>query len=242
MYRDLLDVQWQEGFIPKDQAACRRMIGCSVAQMTDAWDVVLEKFPLSSSNAAYRRNPKMARERERALSAIAVQTEAGKRGAELKRKQRLKEGTLRVGSGDSEQILDLRSESKDLRQDLKNLRRAKAPDMPVEAFEQLKLIYPKRAGDQRWPKAKQACNARIKEGATVQQLLDGAQRYAEFVRASDSEGSQYVKMASTFFGTEKGFENAWQKPAAKSERLVDRNIQNSQDWLEETSDDRRRQA
>ena len=47
-------------------------------------------------------------------------------------------------------------------------------------FESFKAAYPKRSGSQPWARAVKAANARIKEGATFDAMIDGARRYAEF--------------------------------------------------------------
>src|SRR5690606_30892029 len=84
-------------------------------------------------------------------------------------------------------------------------------DVP-DAFRQLQAIYPKRSGSNPWPKALKACRARLREGHTWQQILDGAQRYADFVRATGKERTEYVQQASTFCGPDKHFLGEWERP------------------------------
>jgi uncharacterized protein YdaU (DUF1376 family) len=69
--------------------------------------------------------------------------------------------------------------------------------------------YPKRKGDQRWHDAFGAARARVKDGATWDDLLAGVRRYAEFVRADGKEHTAYVKQAATFFGKDKAFADSW---------------------------------
>lgn len=40
-------------------------------------------------------------------------------------------------------------------------------------------------------------------------MLSGVKRYAAYVRATGSTGTQYVKQAATFFGPDRHFEEAW---------------------------------
>jgi hypothetical protein len=112
LYRELLDIQWQEGVIPKEPERCRQMTGCPRDLWIESWPVVEEKFPLIASASGYRQNPKMAVERASALRAIAIQIEAGKRGGEVSAKQRVTKGTLDDPSTVEQPDIDLRSRAK----------------------------------------------------------------------------------------------------------------------------------
>ena len=80
-------------------------------------------------------------------------------------------------------------------------------------FERAWQAYPKRAGGN--SKAA-AWKARIKDGVTTEAMLAGVSRYAGYVRATGSEGTQFVKQAATFFGPDRHFEEVWQPPAGKT--------------------------
>ncbi|MCO6023015.1 helix-turn-helix domain-containing protein [Enterobacter hormaechei] len=82
-------------------------------------------------------------------------------------------------------------------------------------FEQAWQAYPKRAGGNSKAAAWKSWKARIKEGVTTEAMLAGVNRYAVYVRATGSAGTQYVKQASTFFGPDRHFEEAWQTPAGR---------------------------
>ncbi len=58
--------------------------------------------------------------------------------------------------------------------------------------------YPKRAGGNSKVDAFKARTARIKSGATAQELTDGVRRYADYVTAAGKLNTEYVKQASTF--------------------------------------------
>ena len=47
-------------------------------------------------------------------------------------------------------------------------------------------------------------------------MLAGVSRYAGYVRATGSEGTQFVKQTATFFGPDRHFEEVWQAPAGKT--------------------------
>ncbi|WP_163375053.1 helix-turn-helix domain-containing protein [Enterobacter hormaechei] len=81
-------------------------------------------------------------------------------------------------------------------------------------FEQAWQSYPKRAGGNSKAAAWKAWKARIKDGVTCEAMLAGVNRYAGYVRATGSLGTQYVKQAATFFGPDRHFEESWQTPPA----------------------------
>lgn len=80
-------------------------------------------------------------------------------------------------------------------------------------FEKAWQAYPKRAGGNSKAAAWKAWKARIKDGVTTVAMLAGVNRYAGYVRATGSAGTQYVKQAATFFGPDRHFEEPWQAPS-----------------------------
>ncbi len=80
-------------------------------------------------------------------------------------------------------------------------------------FEQAWQAYPKRAGGNPKAAAWKAWKARIKDGTNSEVMLAGVKRYAGYVRATGSEGTQFVKQAATFFGPDRHFEESWQAPS-----------------------------
>lgn len=97
-------------------------------------------------------------------------------------------------------------------------------DADQEWFLNFKLAYPNRAGDQNWSGAVRASNARIKEGHTPQQMLDGGRRYAAYCDATGSTDTQYVKTAAVFLGPAKHFMSAWDIPPNKADRRLNKNL------------------
>ena len=96
-----------------------------------------------------------------------------------------------------------------------------------------KLAYPHRAGDQGWRKAQRAAHARISEGHTAAEIMDGAKRYSAFCEASGKSGTEFVKQACTFLGPDKPFLLPWTPPPNKAEVRQARNISASEQWLAE---------
>ncbi len=88
----------------------------------------------------------------------------------------------------------------------------------TDDFELAWQEYPKRAGGNSKADAFKAWNARIKSGATVQELTDGVRRYADYVTAAGKLNTEYVKQASTFFGPSKHYEESWSFAAPDGKR------------------------
>lgn len=83
----------------------------------------------------------------------------------------------------------------------------------TDEFSQIWAMYPKRAGNNTKSEAYQAFNARLRNGATVIGMRLGVERYKAFCDATGATGSQYVLMASTFFGPQRPWEQDWSIPA-----------------------------
>ena len=95
---------------------------------------------------------------------------------------------------------------------------------PPPEWEHLKSLYPERAGAQPWTRALRATNARIKEGATWEELIDGVSRYAVYCRETGKVGTEFVMQAATFLGPECHFRQPWQPPPTESEQRLRDNI------------------
>ncbi|MDE2104102.1 MAG: hypothetical protein KGL39_43090 [Patescibacteria group bacterium] len=115
----------------------------------------------------------------------------------------------------------------------KKIHTAAAPPRAPE-FLELQGIYPKRAGDQAWEKAARAVNARLREGHTWSEILEGARRYAAYCQASESVGTQYVKQAASFVGPDKHFLSAWSPPPSKAQLKQDANLDAARQWITES--------
>lgn len=80
-------------------------------------------------------------------------------------------------------------------------------------FEKAWSIYPKRTGGNPKHSAFKAWTARLKSGATAEDLTAGVIRYARFVKSSGKEGTEFVKQAATFFGPDEHFRESWETEA-----------------------------
>ena len=80
-------------------------------------------------------------------------------------------------------------------------------------IEIIKSIYPKRTPGHNWKQAAKALTARIRQGHTIDMLIEGTRRYAAYVaeqeRTSKTWDPKYVKTASAFFGPDEHFLLDW---------------------------------
>jgi uncharacterized protein YdaU (DUF1376 family) len=96
-----------------------------------------------------------------------------------------------------------------------------------------KLTYPPRSGDANWAGAARAGNARVREGHTVTEFLEGARRYAQFCRATDRIGTQFVQQPATFLGPRKGFLELWVLKT-KTDARADSNLNEAAEFMRRT--------
>ncbi|EGW8417140.1 phage replisome organizer [Salmonella enterica] len=86
---------------------------------------------------------------------------------------------------------------------------------PVE-FEQVWREYPHRSGANPKKSAFSAWKARMREGATPEDMLSGVRRYTRYLQATGKLGTEFVQRAATFFGPDRNFENPWHPPAGRN--------------------------
>lgn len=82
----------------------------------------------------------------------------------------------------------------------------------LEDFEAVWSLYPKRTGANSKRDAYFAYRARRKNGATADEIREGVERYAKYIRATGKEGTEYVKMAASFFGPSAPYLEEWAAP------------------------------
>ena len=80
-------------------------------------------------------------------------------------------------------------------------------------FLEIKQVYPKRGGGQRWPDAERAYRTRRAEGVTHKIIFEGVSRYATFMRITGKIGTEFVQQAATFLGRNQGYLELWEPPA-----------------------------
>lgn len=118
--------------------------------------------------------------------------------------------------------------------EIKNPDRAATQPETAEKFAEIRAVYPRRAGSQRWQDAEKAYHARIREKWPHAEILEGVLRYAGFIRTSGKEGTEYVMQAATFLGKNRQFLEPWAAPPSKAQAKQDANVSASRSWLEST--------
>jgi hypothetical protein len=95
---------------------------------------------------------------------------------------------------------------------------APAKDLYQLEFEaQIKPAYPKRDGDQRWQQACEHYRAARKEGESLDVILAGIIRYAQWLEYKGLVRSDKVKQAASFLGKEKCWREPWEIPAERAD-------------------------
>lgn len=73
--------------------------------------------------------------------------------------------------------------------------------------------YPPRSGGNPRKQAREAWNARRREGVSVEDLSNGLDRYIAYVEATGKVGTEYVMQARTFFGPAHRYAETWDAPS-----------------------------
>jgi len=84
---------------------------------------------------------------------------------------------------------------------------------PAE-FDLIWNARPKRSGPDNKQSAFKAYNARLADGVSYDAMFEGVKRYRAYLIATGKEGTEYVKMLSTFLGPDRHFADDWIIPTA----------------------------
>jgi uncharacterized protein YdaU (DUF1376 family) len=235
VYRRLLDAYYvHERPLPAEQRECCKIARAVSKRERDAVAYVLKQFFQLRDDGYHQRRADVEIERFRQKSAKAkVSSILGV----MARRCKTERSTERSCGRSTERVI---SPITNNQEPITKSQKAKNPTahpkrMRPETsseFLELKALYPKRAWDEGWHKALTAAHARIQEGHSWAEILEGARRYAAFIYATGKEGTQYIKQAATFLGPEKHFLESWALPATKAENQRDANIEASKAWLD----------
>lgn len=217
LYILLLAYQWTSGPLPKDPKRIARMCQYEWKKFQALWAVVGAKFVDSDDGLI---NLRLEEHREKSERISKINEERAKAGA-AKRWGNAPSNAPSTNNGDApsnaqsnaapDAIHPIPSHTQELRTRIKNPEVSHRNATPPE-FEEVRQLYPKRGGGQRWPAAEKAYRARLAEGHTHAEMIAGVKRYAEFNTAAGKTGTEYVQMASTFFGQNKSFLEPWAPP------------------------------
>ncbi len=83
------------------------------------------------------------------------------------------------------------------------------PDEPEPLFDQAWVAYPKRQGGNPKDRARKSWRARLREGTTATEMLEGVRRYATYCDQSGKTDTEFVMQAATFFGPDRRFAEDW---------------------------------
>jgi len=87
---------------------------------------------------------------------------------------------------------------------------------PPEDFLLAWSKYPARAGGNPRQRALKAWRARITEGVSPEEILDGLERYRRYCEISGKIGTSYVMQAATFFGPDRRWLEDWGQPVTQN--------------------------
>lgn len=89
-----------------------------------------------------------------------------------------------------------------------------------DKFEQLWQLRPQRVGNNPKRKAYNAYNARLKEGYTHLDILEGLKRYVAFCEVLGTINTPYVMHMSTFLGPDENFTEEWVPPKPEIKETI----------------------
>jgi uncharacterized protein YdaU (DUF1376 family) len=233
VYRRLLDAYYvHERPLPAEQRECCKIARAVSKRERDAVAYVIKQFFQLRNDGYHQRRADAEIERFRQKSAKAkVSSFLGV----MARRTNTERSSERSRGRSTERVISPLTNSQE---PITNNQKPKTPtarprdECPTE-FLEFKALYPNRAGDQRWHDALKSANSRIKEGYSWTQILEGARRYAAYVRAAGKEGTEYVKQAATFLrDDDKPFLEPWDSPKTKADNQRDANIEASKAWLD----------
>jgi uncharacterized protein YdaU (DUF1376 family) len=206
IYITLLAFQWIEGDIPEDtRTLCRFCAVDARSYRAKVAPVIRAHFVPREGHAGRLVNPRLSAERDRQLAKRERLARNGAVGAE-RRWQKPSQMPLQLpqqlsSRGDAEAEADAHQH---LLVDSGNGRVAYP-----EAFEQVWTVYPERAGGNPKRSAFKAWSARLKDGATADDILAGVERYRRYCETMGKVGTEFVKQAATFLGPDEHFREEW---------------------------------
>lgn len=195
-YTLLLNYDWNEGGLPDELTPFGRWLKVSPRKAQILWDVVRPNFVLRDGRWY---NPRLEKERAKQKAWAEKSARGGHASA-----------IVRWGDGDKggDRVV-----TECL---IPNGNTPSPSSTPVTTksgypadFELLWKAYPKREGSNPKSSALKAYNARLREGVDFTVMQDGTNRYEAYARTKGWVGTEYVMLASRFFGTERGFLEEW---------------------------------
>jgi hypothetical protein len=88
----------------------------------------------------------------------------------------------------------------------------KNKDIYASDFEIAWELYPKRAGNNPKRSACTAFSATVRRGGHPMEMIAGTRRFADYIRATRKEKTEYVMQAKKFFGPDEHWREEWNLP------------------------------
>ena len=100
------------------------------------------------------------------------------------------------------------------------VKRSEAVSDNSDDFSRVWAKYPRRAGGNSRADALKHWRARLAAGVSPAEIEAGVERYAEFLRATGKEGTEFVMQGARFFGVSEQWRESWEPPADAKPKTV----------------------
>jgi hypothetical protein len=220
-YIDLLCFQWEEGSITNDPAEVALMLGVSAKEIAAIWKHIERAFPLCEDGE--RRNPRVDRDRETAHAFCVKQKINGAKGGRPE-KPKPSENEIEtetqnnpvVNSGITQTKPKKSHPEPEPEPDINTPLSPKNPEAPAvtlspsrvtrvrpkavldQAWERFCQSYPPRDGGLNRAEAKKKFLQLAKADFDPEEIIQGAERYQTWARASGKAGSPYIAQMTTW--------------------------------------------
>ena len=209
-YLLLMMAAWKaKGVLPSDDESIESITKLPPERWQAMKAKVLAKFSIDGATMTQKR---ITQEMERAQKVSKARSEAGKAGAanlwgkDGKKKVKPKANATANAEQNGEQS-DGQNDGKEQSHSPNGEGYISSP------FDEAWALYPKRAGGNSQAGARKAWDARIKAGVDPAAMVSGTRRYAAFCTATGKVGTEFVKMAASFYGPQHHYLEAWTPPA-----------------------------
>lgn len=226
IYRDMMDLYYdtEEPLTLDTSSLCRKLLARTEEESTAVQQVLNEFFNRTEQGWHHSRCESVI---EEFRSNTSAKSAAGKASAAKREAERLEK--LNISSTDVQQTLDGSTTDVQL-----TINHSPLPTTQLDIssdFTEAWSAYPKRPGASKADSLK-AWKARIKAGASADDILAGVKRYAAHVTANRTD-PQFIKQPATFFGPGKHYEADWTagKPAGQGSKFNFSGVDRSGDQL-----------
>ena len=200
-YIRLLCYCWLEGSVPTDVSRLACLCRTDPEKMAE---LITAISPCFHRNGDRYMHPRLDAERRKQQTHSRVRSKAGHKGAKArwdKEQYGIAMDLLMAEDGSS--VSSSSSTAFDI-----------GPYSPE--FQVFWRTLPKRSGSNPKKVAWEAWNGRRKEGVSEQEMIDAAERYADYCKATGKTGTEYVLRGASFLGPKsEGWKQDWTPPEPK---------------------------